>query len=158
MWLPSWYKYVRGVSNDPIPLSLPLLLSLSRSLISRLALSGANQQRDGIQASRIGDCVVLARDLDGCGQRSVVVVVDEVGPKDIKTNIFYLSALSLVPVVLFCLSNGGNFVLEVGNVNGNADVNGNDLGNDDQGVHRISMYQVLSSWLPLIQCFHFICY
>ena len=151
MWLPSWYKYVRGVSNDPIPLSLSL--SLSRSLISRLALSGANQQRDGIQASRIGDCVVLARDLDGCGQRSVVVV-DEVGPNDIKTNIFYLSALSLVPVVLFCLSNGGNFMLEVGN----ADVNGNDLGNDDQGVHRISMYQVLSSWLPLIQCFHFICY
>ena len=157
MWLPSWYKYVRGVSNDPIPLSLPL--SLSRSLISRLALSGANQQRDGIQAGRIGDCVVLlARDLDGCGQRSVVVV-DEVGPNDIKTSIFYLSALRLVPV-LFCLStyNGGNFVLEVGNVNGNADVNGNDLGNDDQGVHRISMYQVLSSWLPLIQCFHFICY
>ena len=132
--------------------------SLSRSLISRLALSGANQQRDGIQASRIGDCVVLARDLDGCRQRSVVVV-EEVGPNDIKTSIFYLSALCMVPV-LFCLStyNGGNFVLEVGNVNGNASVNGNDLGNDDQGVHRISMYQVLSSWLPLIQCFHFICY
>ena len=152
-----WYKYVRGVSNDPIPLSLPLSLFLALSSPDSRCRAQTNSAMVFKQAGWIGDCVVLARDLDGCGQRSVVVV-DEVGPNDIKTSIFYLSALSLVPVVLFCLSNGGNFVLEVGNVNGNADVNGNDLGNDDQGVHRISMYQVLSSWLPLIQCFHFICY
>ena len=89
MWLPLWYKYVRGVSNDPIPLSLPLSLFLALSSPDSRCRAQTNSAMVFKQAGWIGDCVVLARDLDGCGQRSVVVV-DEVGPNDIKTSILIL--------------------------------------------------------------------